>query len=235
MRMRNVPLRKIRGSWNNLYGYVHSKKGRGVKIPSHWIKIRRGMVKIFEQNNVDNDGLKEIVLSGQKLLYFPVDSYKDFNMWNALSDENCDGIVMYKSKDNEISIELVELKSTFDTSDYLKARRQITISLQKLFLLLNGLPVWKTAKSESVHGVIFSYEPDADTLDWIKQMEMLPKESWRNEDKLGLTLAINNSCEVGIPNNVNIPGLPNKINLQRVWCTSDTCNNYTIGTNASII
>ncbi len=233
--MKNVPLSRIRNSWNNLYGYVHSAKGKGKKDSSHWIRTRRGRVKIIETSNADKDGLKEILLWGDKLLYFPASSYRDFTMWNALPGLNCDGIIVYKNKNNETSIELVELKSTFDTSDYLKASRQIATSLQKLFLLLNGLPIWKIVSGAHVRGLVFSYEPDADALNWIKQMEMLPKEEWRNEDKIGLSLAIYNSCDVTIPNNINIPGLPSKINLQRVWCTDDTCNNYTIGTNASII
>lgn len=233
--MSNVPLRRIRDSWNNLYGYVHSAKGIGRKDSSHCIKIRRGRVKIIEPSNADKDGLKEIVLLRDKLLYFPASSYRDFTMWNALPGLNCDGIVVYKNENNETSIELVELKSTFDTSDYGKASRQIVTSLQKLFLLLNGLPIWQIVKGAYVQGLVFSYEPDADALDWIKQMEMLPKEEWRNEDKIGLSLAIYNSCNVTIPNDINIPGLPNEINLQRVWCAGDICNNYTIGTNASII
>ena len=235
MRVRHGKLRRIKYSWNFLFGFEHTKKGIGKKILSHWVFIERKRLNVSEKENAHKDGLKNITIHGDKILHFPVDSYKEFVMWGALSGENCDGIVMSEDINGNVSVELLELKSTFDTSDYLKAWKQIIVSLQKLFLLLNCIPIWKTIKVDIIRGVVFSFEPDVDSMVWIKQMEMLPKESWRNEDKFGLSLAINKSCVVSVPDNINIPGLPTKINLQRVWCTSDSCNDYTIGITNGII
>lgn len=219
---------RIKYSWNSIYGYERTIKGRSKPIIKRRIRFNRSKVRVIESQNLSKNGLKDITLDGKDMLYFPVDSYKDFTMWNALSTNNCDGVVLYGDDRGKVIIKILELKSAFDTSEYYKASKQIVISLQKILLLLNCIPSWKKVKDVSIEGCIFSLEPDLDKMNWIEKMDLLPKDKWSYCDRLGLSLAIDNKYEINIPSDIIIPGIPNNIGLKRIWCKNESNNVFDV-------
>lgn len=94
--------------------------------------------------------------------------------------KDCDGIFICEHEGNKYFI-FNELKSTFDTSDIYKAKKQIISSYLKMNLLMHLAPGYRN-EDFRIKGFIFSHPPHDSFINDLKDKLSLPRQSeWRKD------------------------------------------------------
>lgn len=125
------------------------------------------MVKRQDNCSITETGakatLKDFTWEGSDLLIFePLIAEKMsgfFKQYNAIDVfmHNCDGVMLHEANDSKYLF-ITELKSSFDTKDIAKAKKQIISSYLKFNMLLNLAQYWKNENIVTC-GFIVSHGP----------------------------------------------------------------------------
>lgn len=155
-------LSKFSTAWNSLY----------TKHPSEY-KI--GAVTIVEKGKSAKNKSLTVVCS--EVVSFPSKQFDCYDLFSALSNRNCDSVLLVKNDEGTYDLVYIEMKSRFDSRECLEAKCQITetsAKMQSLFRMMRpyvGLPIRK------VFGVIEYKQLDDDQEDLWSKMQQLPDES----------------------------------------------------------
>lgn len=220
-------LKRINDEWNLLYGIMKDKNH--THIPQNQTHLKTGELEIAELINANRSGcLQNVTFIVPESLSFPTPKFDSFNMWNAFSNENCDGAILYRASGEKFDLAFVELKSGYDSDNIWKAGKQIKVSVQKMFLLLGCIPSWEELEINKIYGIIAALRPCSQQLVNIKALSSLPKEDWGNKS-LWINLAYKGNCYSSFEDidNIKIPNLPKEIEIRFLPCDKCTglrCN-----------
>lgn len=149
-------------------------------VPSYAKKLQRGCVEILEHES--DAKIKRVEWTHSDFHHFDHTMCKDlkpfFEKWAKAPKilyKDCDGIIMFEH-DGKKYMFLTELKSTFDTNQLLKAKKQIISSFIKTNMVLN-LSACYHLEDYIVKGFVISRPPTSEFLRNLRQVTMLPSNS----------------------------------------------------------
>lgn len=192
-----MTLNEIANNWNKVY-------------INHHTQVYDNSVEIVESDNLAK--IKKVIIDKiPQAISFPTREFCEYSLFDSLSNKNCDGAIMLKNDDGTYDILFFELKSTFDTEELFKAKKQIIESSIKLTSLLNMLSYNNgRLQIKNIRGYITSLELNTDQLDYWS------KEQMKADDKLNFgwllykygeidapTQCDNNYCRFNIPQQMN--------------------------------
>lgn len=173
-------LDKIVEEWNTLY-------------KNHPVKRCQGSYVLDEDGC--NAQLRHLKIDGIDAIDIPSKKMDKFNCFGALTNENCDGILLIMNSDGTYDLVFLEMKSKYSTVEIFEAKNQIIESLQKVCILLNNLNSYDKLHIRRMFGIIACLKPNYNALDWIKQQTYLPEDKWKIH-WLGLKLHVDGNVAI---------------------------------------
>lgn len=155
-------LSSFSAAWNSLY----------TKHPSEY---KTGGVTITEKGIEAKN--KSLTVICDEAVSFPSKQFDCYDLFSALSNRNCDSVLLVKNDEGTYDLVYIEMKSRFDSRECFEAKCQITetsAKMQSLFRMMRpyvGIPIRK------VFGVIEYKQLDDDQEDLWSKMQQLPDES----------------------------------------------------------
>lgn len=155
-------------SWNSLYA----------NHPSEYLT---GGVTIVEKGGSAKN--KSLTITCSEAVSFPSKHFDGYDMFNALSNRNCDGAFLIANDDGSLDMVYVEMKSRFDSHETFEAKCQITETRAKMQSLLQMMRAYSSLHIRRVFGVIEHQQLDADQDVLWSKMQQLPDDrldfGWR--------------------------------------------------------
>ena len=159
-----MTLNEIANNWNNVY-------------INHQTQVYDNSVEIVEPEG--SAKIKKVIIDKiPQAISFPTREFCGYSLFDSLSNRNCDGAIMLKNDDGTYDILFFELKSTFDTAEIFRAKKQIIESRIKLTSLLNMLAYNNgQLQIKNIRGYITSLELNMDQLDYWSKLQMESDEN----------------------------------------------------------
>ena len=155
-------LNNICKSWNTLF-------------TAHPSDLFVGSVTITEKG-IDAKN-KSLTIVCPEVVAFPSKQFDCFDLFSALSNRNCDSVLLVRNDEGSFDLVYVEMKSRFDSRECFEAKRQITETSAKIHSLFQMMKLYHALPIRKVYGVIEYQQLDGDQENlWLK-MQQLPDDS----------------------------------------------------------
>lgn len=143
---------------------------------NHKLNTKTNSISIVE--NDPGSKFKKLTININKALDIPTRDFSQFDLFEGLSNQNCDGGVISKNDDGTFDIVFIELKSGFDSDKLCEAKNQIIESYIKMNILMSTIPLYNNIIIRNRYGIIVSLEPDVKKINWIDKMLQSSESSW---------------------------------------------------------
>ena len=154
-------LNKFSAAWNSLYA----------KHPSEY---KTGGVTITEKG-IDAKN-KSLTVICDEAVSFPSKQFDCYDLFSALSNRNCDSVLLVKNDEGTYDLVYIEMKSRFASKETFEAKCQITETCAKILSLLQMMKPYGSLPIRRVFGVIEHQQLDDDQQDlWLK-FQQLPDD-----------------------------------------------------------
>ena len=165
-------LNEFSAAWNNIY-------------KNHPSKYLKGSVTIVEKENNGVEGKnKTLKICCPEVVSFPSKQFGTYDMFGALSDRNCDGVLLVENPDNTCDLIYIEMKSRFSVQEVFRAKKQIVETFIKMQSLLQMMKVFSSLTIKRVYGVIETKRLDDNQEVWWQKQQMLPDERMEFGERL---------------------------------------------------
>lgn len=162
-------LNEFSSAWNALYK----------KHPSEYFK---GSVTITEYDEDAKN--KTLTINCSEVVSFPSKHFNCYDLFSALTDRNCDGVLLISNDDGTCDLIYVEMKSRFSLEEVFKAKTQIVDTCAKMQSLLHMMKDFSSLPIKRVYGVIETKSLDNNQEDWWLKQQMLPDEELQFGERL---------------------------------------------------
>ena len=196
--------------WNNLYK----------KHPSQYLT---GSAIIVEKDaNAKN---KRFTINLSEAVSFPSKQFNGYDMFGALTNCNCDGVLLVSNQDGTYDMLYIEMKSRFSSDEVFKAKRQIVGTYTKMQSLLQIMKAYKNLLVQQVIGIIETKELDTDQENWWQKRQMLPDNDMEFGELLlkYTTIEVDTKCKKEL-------NMPEKMVFSIILSDKDnyTMDNYSV-------
>lgn len=155
-------LSSFSAAWNSLY----------TKHPSEY---KTGSVTITERG-IDAKN-KSLTVVCSEAVAFPSKQFDCYDLFSALTNRNCDSVLLVKNTEGTYDLVYIEMKSRFDSRECIEAKRQITETSVKIQSLFRMMIPYVNLHIRKVFGVIEYQQLDQDQEDLWSKMQQLPDDS----------------------------------------------------------
>lgn len=162
-------LNEFSAAWNELY-------------KDHLSEYLTGNVTITEEEEKAKN--KTLTIHCSEVVSFPSKQFNGYDMFGALTDRNCDGVLLIANPDGTCDLLYVEMKSRFSLQEVYKAKKQIVETSTKMQSLLQMMKDYSTLQIKRVYGVIETKKLDDNQEDWWLKQQMLPEEDLQFGERL---------------------------------------------------
>lgn len=162
-------LNEFSAAWNNLY-------------KDHPSEYLIGSVTITELDEEAKN--KTFMVRCSEVVSFPSKQFNGYDMFGALTDRNCDGVLLIANPDGTCDLLYIEMKSRFSLQEVYKAKKQIVETCTKMQSLLQMIKDYTTLPIKRVYGVIETKKLDDNQEDWWLKQQMLPEEDLQFGERL---------------------------------------------------
>lgn len=155
-------LNSFSAAWNNLY----------TKHPSEY---KTGGVTITEKDIEAKN--KSLTVVCDEVVSFPSKQFDCYDLFSALTNCNCDSVLLIKNEEGSYDLVFVEMKSRFDSRECFEAKCQITETRAKMQSLFQMMKLYALLPIHRVYGVIEYQQLDEDQEDLWSKFQQLPDDS----------------------------------------------------------
>ena len=155
-------LSSFSAAWNSLY----------TKHPSEY---KTGSVTITERGIAAKNKSLTVVCS--EAVSFPSKQFDCYDLFSALTNRNCDSVLLVKNTEGSYDLVYIEMKSRFDSRECFEAKCQITETSVKMQSLFRMMRPHVNLHIRKVFGVIEYQKLDQDQEDLWSKMQQLPDDS----------------------------------------------------------
>lgn len=162
-------LNEFSAAWNELY-------------KDHPSEYLTGSVTIAEEDEEAKN--KTLTVNCSEVVSFPSKHFNGYDMFGALTDRSCDGVLLIANPDSTFDLLYVEMKSRFSLQEVYKAKKQIVETCTKMRSLLQMMKDYYLLPIKRVYGVIETKKLDDNQEDWWLKQQMLPEEDLQFGERL---------------------------------------------------
>lgn len=155
-------LNSFSAAWNSLY----------TKHPSEY---KTGGITITEKGSEAKN--KSLTVVCDEVVSFPSKQFDCYDLFSALTNRNCDSVLLIKNEESSYDLVFVEMKSRFDSRECFEAKCQITETSAKMQSLFQMMQSYVTLPIRRVYGVIEYQQLDEDQENLWSKFQQLPDDS----------------------------------------------------------
>lgn len=155
-------LNSFSAAWNSLY----------TKHPSEY---KTGGITITEKGSEAKN--KSLTVVCDEVVSFPSKQFDCYDLFSALTNRNCDSVLLIKNEESSYDLVFVEMKSRFDSRECFEAKCQITETSAKMQSLFQMMKSYVTLPIRRVYGVIEYQQLDEDQENLWSKFQQLPDDS----------------------------------------------------------
>ena len=152
-------LNSFSAAWNSLY----------TKHPSEY---KTGGVTITEKGREAKN--KSLTVVCDEVVSFPSKQFDCYDLFSALTNRNCDSVLLIKNEEGSYDLVFVEMKSRFDSHECFEAKCQITETRAKIQSLFQMMKPYANLPIRKVYGVIEYQQLDEDQEDYWSKLQQMP-------------------------------------------------------------
>ena len=162
-------LNKFCTDWNGLF-------------KAHPSLYKKNSVTIIEKGTSAKN--KQLTVNCTEVVSFPSKQFDAYDMFSALTNRNCDGVLLFSNEVGTYDLVFIEMKSRFSTQEVFEAKCQIVETYTKLQSLFRMMKTFYSLPIRRIFGVIETQKLDADQVVWWSKQQMLPEKDMQFGERL---------------------------------------------------
>lgn len=152
-------LNSFSAAWNSLY-------------PKHQSEYKTGGITITEKGVETKN--KSLTVVCDEVVSFPSKQFDCYDLFSALTNRNCDSVLLVKNEEGGYDLVYIEMKSRFDSHECFDAKCQIAETSAKMQSLFQMMKPYAALPIRKVYGVIEHQQLDEDQEDLWSKLQQLP-------------------------------------------------------------
>lgn len=152
-------LNSFSAAWNRLY-------------TKHQSEYNTGSVTITEKGREAKN--KSLTVVCDEAVSFPSNQFDCYDLFSALTNRNCDSVLLVKNDESSYDLVYIEMKSRFDSHECLNAKCQIAETSAKMQSLFKMMQSYAALPIRKVYGVIECQILDEDQEDYWSKLSQMP-------------------------------------------------------------
>lgn len=127
---------------------------------------------------------KQLTINCAEVVSFPSKQFDGYDMFSALTNRNCDGVLLVSNELGTYDLVFIEMKSRFSTQEVFEAKCQIVETYTKLLSLFQMMKAYHSLPIRRIYGVIETQKLDEDQEVWWSKQQMLLESGMQFGERL---------------------------------------------------